>query len=156
MSSSLLDPLYRAATLTFEEMALLYATPLQEPIEGGADAEVAVGFTGPLRGRLVVRAFGGVLPVLAANILGQEEEPAPQLQRDALGEVANVICGNLLPAIGGPDALFLLDAPAPPERVPASDAFPELPVAGVALDLECGRAEVLLFLGDAGEAGTPA
>ncbi len=151
---SLVDPLYFAATLTFEEMALLCARLLPEPIEDAAEAEVSVAFTGPLHGRIVVRTFDGVLPVLAANLLGEDNAPAPELQRDALGEVANVICGNLLPALGGRDALFRLEAPragAPRGAAPVP-AAPE-PDAGVALDLECGRAQVLLFLADPAHGG---
>ena len=155
MSSSLLDPLYRAATLTFEEMALLYATPLQEPIDMPVAAEVAVAFTGPLCGRVVVRTYGGVLPVLAANLLGEDDEPPQRLQADALGEVANVICGNLLPAIGGPEAVFRLAAPSMGDTTAGGGEFPDLPVADVSLDLECGRAQILLFLTDGGPGSSP-
>lgn len=149
MSSSLADPLFRAATLTFEELALLYATPLTDPIQATPEAEIAVAFHGLLRGRLVLRAFDGLLPTLAANMMGDDAAPPRQLQLDALGEVANVICGNLLPAVGGVDEIYGLDTPrAIGEATGGPDEIPELPVADVSLELEGGRAQVLLYLCD--------
>ena len=109
----------------------------------GPDAAVSVGFRGPFEGRLVVRAFGGVLPTLAMNMLGEEEAPPAALQRDALGEVANVICGNLLPAIAGSREVFRLDAPVPEGPEAAAPGAPLL--SSAVLGLEDGRAEILLY-----------
>ena len=49
---------------------------------------------------------------LAANMLGvSDAEADARTRRDALGEVANVVCGNVLPLVGGRHAVFHLGAP---------------------------------------------
>ncbi len=151
MSSTTARCLSRATTATFEELALLFpeldltaeqaATPL--------DVAVSVEFRGPLTGRLVVRASQCVLPAIAANMLGAEASQQAPLQRDALGEVGNVICGHVLPLIAGADKIFNLAAP----RVVDSGAAPhrddDEPVARVQIGVEEGRVEVVLYLFDA-------
>jgi chemotaxis protein CheY-P-specific phosphatase CheC len=57
---------------------------------------VSVRFYGPKSGRLEVRASAEIVPALTANMLGAEEAVDPQLQRDALGELGNVLCGNVV------------------------------------------------------------
>src|ERR1041384_1172972 len=99
MTSTMRSPLLAAATTTFESLALLLpssevsATEAAEP----ATHAVRVAFTGPLRGWLEVRVTDDVARSLAENMLGVDDADAP-LVRDALGEVANGVCGNLLPA----------------------------------------------------------
>jgi CheY-specific phosphatase CheX len=45
-------------------------------------------------------------------MLGAEsEEISPDQQKDALKEATNVVCGNFLPEIAGPEAVFHIDAP---------------------------------------------
>ena len=153
MTTTTLPPLLRAATSTFESLALLVAEPA---LAGDASPApmlhaVSVGFRGPARGRLVLRVSDDVRAALAANMLGVAD-PAPALQVDALGEVANVICGNLLPALAGSAAVFRLAAPMP---LPADGALHpadgERRAETVAVAVEAGRAELVLFLvvGDA-------
>jgi len=36
---------------------------------------VSVEFKGPFSGKLLVRVCGGLLPILAANMLGEEKAP---------------------------------------------------------------------------------
>src|SRR5262245_19442049 len=113
MPETLDQPLYAAAAAAFKAFAFIYAEPTEPHlgVDSREDASAAVDFEGPLSGRLVLRVSGGVLPTLAATMLGQDEPPAAALQRDALGEVANVICGALLPTLGGPSAVFALARP---------------------------------------------
>jgi len=111
---------------------------------------VEVRFTGPLAGRLVLNVSRGVLPGVAGNMLGIEpEEVSESDSLDALGELANVICGNVLPEIAGDRAMFDLSRPAPPVTSPAAP-----PQTRVEVGLEAGRAEVAIYL-EAGEAGLP-
>lgn len=137
--------LLRVASSTFEDLGFLLPerelTPGQR--EAPLDGAVSVEFAGAFHGRVELRLFGGVLPVLAMNMLGESGPPSEALQRDALGEVANVICGNVLPLLAGAREVFRLSAP-----VPASAAAPaEAPACAARLGLEQGRAEVLLFAG---------
>lgn len=101
--------LRRAVTSTFEQVAFL----LLEPVDGDdrvdfQSRERQVRFTGPVSGRLVLRVAADALPMLAMSMLGSDAEPTPAEQVDALGELANMICGNAVPALGAGDGLFSL------------------------------------------------
>jgi len=148
MTSIPQSPLQTASTSTFESLALLL--PDVVPSTGQLAAPLAHGvrvqFAGPLTGALALHVSDDVARALAANMLGVDAvrgEPADaqRLIRDALGEVANVICGNLLPALAGRTAVFELGAPAP---VPVDD--PARPVAAITLGIDSGRADVALHL----------
>jgi CheY-specific phosphatase CheX len=138
-------PLAEVATRTLEEMCFFFAMPLlsDEQRDASADAAMTVRFRGPMSGQLVVRLCGGVLPMLASNMLG-DADGSPTMQRDALGEVANVICGNLLPIIGGASDEYVLESAQPTVVL---DRGGVTPVASVKLGLEdSGRADLFLFL----------
>jgi CheY-specific phosphatase CheX len=104
------------------------------------EATVSVDFNGPFSGKLLVRVCGGLLPIIATNMLGEEDVLSKSLQYDALGEIANVICGNMLPEIAGSDQIFHVSAP---EIV---DDIDLPPVAEVQVGLGTGRADLLLFV----------
>ena len=134
-----------ATASTFEELALLCGDliggreDITEPLAGG----VRVEFAGPMRGSLVLRVTTAALDVAAANMLALDAPPDESLRRDALGEVANVICGTVLPALAGARAEFLLGAPC---WIGAGGTAGESAVAEAWVPLECGRAEVALYL----------
>lgn len=134
--------LCRTAKATFEELAFLVAgcAPLADTSFAPAADPVAVRFHGATAGRLELRVAQAVLPVIASNMLGNDEPPAADLQQDALGELANVICGNILPALAGPRAVYRLDPPTPHTATGGE------PAAAVRLELEDGWAEVRLVL----------
>jgi CheY-specific phosphatase CheX len=136
--------LYQAAILTFEE--LLFAFPVAGTNEVGIDdansVEVAVGFHGPFSGELVLRIENDALSAVASNMLGDEEPLREEMLRDVLGEIANVICGNALPAIAGKQEIFRLNAPdfrAVPVRVSEASA-----IAHIGLDE--GKADISIYL----------
>jgi CheY-specific phosphatase CheX len=137
-----------ATASIFEELALLCADPsadrerAAEPLVGG----VRVDFTGPVRGTLVLQVTAGALDAAAANMLALDAPPAEALRRDALGELANVVCGTLLPALVGRRAVFTLDAPRWLDGAAASDGAP---VAATSVTLDEGRVDVALHLPDA-------
>ena len=149
MNDKIAKALYRAAALTFEELGFMFPSADLDPLQKYAtvDAVGCVDFEGPHNGRLVVKMCGGVLPVLAANMMGELEPPTDKLQADALGEIANIVCGNLLPTLAGAKQVFQLKTP----RVLAmTDDFAPVagqpPTAGAHVGLEEGRADLLLFL----------
>lgn len=148
MSSTTARSLSQATTATFEELALLFPeTELSaEQAAAPLDVAVSVEFRGPLTGRLVVRASQSILPAIAANMLGAEESRQAPLQRDALGEIGNVICGHVLPLIAGADKIFNLSAPLVVDgsALPQRDA--DEPAARVQIGVEDGRAEAILYL----------
>lgn len=116
--------------------------------QGAAPLDVAasVEFRGPMTGRLVLRASSGILAEVANNMLGADDSRPAALQRDALGELANVICGHVLPMVGGRDAVFHLAAPLlhATGELPTRDT--DTPAAQVQVGIEQGRAEATLFL----------
>jgi CheY-specific phosphatase CheX len=106
--------LQRATTATFESLALLFP----ELLPGDAHANISfaaivnVTFRGADSGRVIVGVTADVLTALTENMLGASSLPDARVQRDALGELANVVTGNLLPLVYGAAPVFRLDAPA--------------------------------------------
>jgi CheY-specific phosphatase CheX len=142
MSSSLQTPLFQAAAGTFEELALLMPGDVlgDEQQAAPLDCGVAVDFEGPITGTLEVRMSRTALPSLACNMMGEFDEPSDELQRDALGELANVITGNVLPLLAGTTAVFRLH---PPRTI--GDAVGDAS-ATADIGLDDGRAQVRLVL----------
>jgi CheY-specific phosphatase CheX len=141
------SPLLAAATTTFESLALLLPSVELTPAEAAVAAThaVRVAFTGPLRGALEVRVTADVARSLAENMLGVDDAD-PSLVRDALGEVANVVCGNLLPDIGGREAVFHLSAPEPLDAAAAPQPAASGTKLVASLGVDGGRADLALLL----------
>ena len=144
------EALYSAAITTFEDLAFAVADRDAAGIEtANWVGEARVAFVGPWSGELVVRLDAAALARLAANMLGDDVPPTAELQRDALSELANVICGHVLPSLAGSDVVFYLQAPV----FGAADDRPEdQDGVRVALSLDGGHAEVILH-GAGAEAG---
>ena len=139
--NKLQQPLERATTSTFEELTLLWAEENAASPDGAFDHAMRVRFHGGAEGFLEVRASRGLMITAAANMLGDDNLVSHEMGVDALGEVANVICGNVLPQIAGTEGVFRLDAPA------ACDARASVRAdARCALSLDGGRVEVLLVV----------
>ena len=148
MPEQLATPLSRAATESFETLAFCFVElgPLEPFSPDEVDGVVVVAFRGPFSGALALQLSGGILATLTANMLGLDETPSPELQLDALGEAANVICGNVLPRVAGPSAMFSLGAPAHFEHwEDALAAVGQQPTL-IRLRLEGGRADVAFSL----------
>ena len=136
--------LHQAAILTFEELGFMFPTARLDETElsGENGAVTSVSFTGAVNGELVLQVGRAMLPIIAANMLGDDEPVDEEMQRDAFGEIANVICGNALPAIAGSQAVFRLGAPAF-NSLSKKDVKPD---ATAYLELEEGFANILLYL----------
>ena len=148
MLSTMERCLSRALTATFEDLALICPDTKLSDLQSAAvtDVAVTVSFNGPLSGRLVLRASAEILPGIAENMLGADGEYPLALQRDALGELANVICGNVLPMIGGAAAVFVLSAPH--EYVTGGEPQRCTPVSRACIGIDNGRAVAQLLLSD--------
>lgn len=145
--------LLQAATSTFESLALLFPEPCSA--EGAEfiplDAAFSVTYHGAGTGRVVVGVTAGVLPALAENMLGAAAAPDQRMQRDALGELVNIVTGNVLPLINGATAVFTLDAPTPEGDEPFRARAGETQVAMTRLQMDEGEAVLALFT----QAGDP-
>jgi CheY-specific phosphatase CheX len=115
MNDKINEILEGIAAETFEGLAFLFGFP--EEVENAPQSEsmmVKVGFQGSFSGQLVMAVTRQTVQELTANMLGLddgEENISPDDLADALKETINVICGNLLPAIGGKDAVFDIRQP---------------------------------------------
>ena len=72
-----------------------------------------IEFTGPVNGRLTLRCGEGVARSLASNLLGTEQDDL-QTQTsawDALAELLNVVCGNLVTVLFDDQKPFQLSPP---------------------------------------------
>ena len=143
--------LISTARSTFESLALLYAdaAPPAEPPDGTALA-AHVAFSGvadgeSVEGVLAVAVTDDVAAALAENMLGAAAA-GPTERRDAVGEFANVVCGHVLSAAAGPEAVFSLAAPAPAPGAAVGDG--PRAVWRAWLDVEGGRACVTLDVPD--------
>jgi len=145
------EMLSQVAADVFEELAFMLSMSEEEGEDTHAPLSVAAGisFEGPFPGVLIASVSESILPALASNMLGldDEAEPQPDQQQDALKELVNVVCGNLLPAIAGPKVVFKVHAPeiigegsgvAPPKGA--------LPTSVARVTLHEGRAEFKLFV----------
>ncbi|HEU5208946.1 MAG TPA: chemotaxis protein CheX [Longimicrobiales bacterium] len=144
MSATLEQTLCSAAIYTFERMVFLLPDIPPDEIQRrqNVEAVATISFSGPARGRLQVHAGQGLLPRLTANMMGMDVAPEA-LQLDALGEIANVICGQVLPALHPVSAFEYM----PPRVVTGTGSDDEqVPSARIELGLESSRAELLLFL----------
>ncbi|MBI2886037.1 MAG: chemotaxis protein CheX [Chloroflexi bacterium] len=148
MDDRLAVELLRATASTFEDLCFMFL--VSEPEEGSAPirprAVAQVLFRGPLDGRLTVQVDRAVLRSIAVNMLGDEEAPSSAQQRDALGELANVICGHLLPRVTSPLEVFQMGAPRVRELRASAPDGGDPPAAAVQVLLDEGPAEVRLFL----------
>lgn len=128
----------------FEEFGLLLPDP--EPSKAQRAAPLAAGlrvvFYGPRRGELRLDIHGvTLLGELARNLLGLAEIPDAELQRDALRELGNVLCGNLLPRLTDGESKFVI---APQECGPVPQAAPLMDRAQAKAEIGVGDGRALV------------
>jgi CheY-specific phosphatase CheX len=151
MSDRLDAALRDTARETFEQLAFLLPPADEGAQDPGPERSVRVAFRGPFRGELSIALSAAALPPLAANMLGVDDpvETTAAERDDAFRELANVVCGNLLPRIAGRGPVFEVDTP----RVTPEQGGPDAPAAGTpaaeaVVPLECGRASLRLCVDD--------
>jgi CheY-specific phosphatase CheX len=140
----------QVVTETIEKLVFMFASPYQSENSNEEDPDigVTVSFNGPFSGSLSMKVSAEVLSEITVNMLGvdSEDEITPEDQSDALKETINVFCGNILPAIGGKQAVFNIDAP---EIIPLGEDIKvkdgEKLVSAVKLSLDEGRCDLILF-----------
>ncbi len=114
MTESLEQAVVEAAILVFETAAFMSIWPATESDGELAPPDVAarMGFRGPRTGTLTLRVASSMLPVLADNMLGESDaDDAREKGQDALRELLNMICGNVLTAWQGEETIFDLSPP---------------------------------------------
>lgn len=99
-----------------ETLAFMFADPAdKEDIETDSPEciKVRMSFSGAKCGRLELAAHTELCAQLTANVLGLDLDDALVRTQadDALKELLNVTCGNLLTALAGQDPVFDLSLP---------------------------------------------
>ncbi|OQY57703.1 MAG: hypothetical protein B6245_15690 [Desulfobacteraceae bacterium 4572_88] len=151
MKEKIKETLYHVAEDVLEKLAFIFSFPEdeRESIDYEAAVAVRVSFDGPFSGTLILALSTEALPELAGNMLGLDdvEETTVADQHDALKELINVICGNLLPAISGKQSIFNVDTP---EILGKDDSIADHdrhdPIAIAKLDLDEVQCDLLLFV----------
>lgn len=149
------EPLLRQiAGQVLETMAFAMVMPRPEspdaPVPESEPAVCAtVRFDGAATGTLSLTVPRAAVNELSANMLSQDD--ATEQQRlDAIGELANIICGNVLPTLLGQSAVFNLARPqvlaVGLDPAPDADLATVAPTTATRLDLEQGWAQVQLTL----------
>ena len=143
--------LYETAANALEALGFMFTglVSTQEQLEAEANLSAEVKFDGPIHGTVHVTLCGGVLKQLTSNMLGEDEDtpPSDEDQRDALGELANVICGNLLPHIGGTEAVFDVGSPVVLLHNDLKNGEAK-PAAQTEVGLDRGRADIAVYIAD--------
>lgn len=139
--------LERVAARVLGDVTCLLARPLgtaHPRVETWAAAGARLRFRGRWRGYMELWAPRDAASVLAADLLGQAEDDAstPDVAFDAVMEMLQVLCGNMLAALAGPDWAFSLGTPRRQERlVPFSESE-----RGIEAWLEAGGHPLLMRL----------
>jgi CheY-specific phosphatase CheX len=147
MTEQIREALSQVAIEMFEKLAFMFAFPAEGEAGQQIEDMVSAGvvFSGPFSGQVTIHISTAVLPELAANMLGLDDEADVTLdqQYDALKESLNVVCGNLLPAIAGREAIFNMETPKVLSRneMPGSD-----PVARIRLEFDEGECELAIYV----------
>jgi chemotaxis protein CheX len=99
-----------------EQLAFMFGESVapKDLVDAGESfVKVEMGFTGELDGSLWMVLTEEVCPEIAANVLGldPDDKIAADRSYDAIKEVLNVTCGNLLTSISGEEPIFDLSIP---------------------------------------------
>jgi len=153
MDEQIKKRLHRVAEEILEKLAFMFSFPEDEGGEINYDAVVAasVSFAGPFSGNLIMVVSEQILPELTGNMLGLDDKDETTLEQrhDALKELINVICGNLLPTIAGKHSIFNVNAPVIlPGGTNFSSDDGNKPVSAVRLSIEDEPCNILLFVKD--------
>jgi CheY-specific phosphatase CheX len=144
--------LKEAAIRTFENICFMFVEPDLEDTQKNLALEAAaeVKFRGNYSGKLIIESRGGLSLAIAVNMLSNNH-PGSQQKKDALGEIANIICGNVVPALGRRKELgYKIESPVFLKKIELMKMKEEKkkPLAEVTLNFNEGRADIKFFVDD--------
>lgn len=109
------ESIEQVVTEVLEQLAFVFADPAQAdemPGELGQGVAVRIGIHGAGTGTLTVVSGHAVCAELAANLTGEDaDDIEPEAAAQALMELTNVLCGQLLTQIAGTEPVFDLEPP---------------------------------------------
>ncbi|HYQ15847.1 MAG TPA: chemotaxis protein CheX [Polyangiaceae bacterium] len=99
----------------FESLCFMMPAPSQGSLSpepaGVSRLVLAVDFRGAARGSLQLTLPDSMIASVASSMLGEDGPLELSVQYDAACELANIVCGNVLPRIAGERAVFDLASP---------------------------------------------
>ncbi len=140
-----LDPntLARLVVDALERTAFVLADPCDEPEQlPPADTFAQIDFSGPTKGSVELLASREFAKNLAASILGTDASQVTDLQsEEALRELANIVGGSVITALGGSDCRFSLGLPRLGRaQATGDDTMCVLDAEGQRLEVHCHHA----------------
>jgi CheY-specific phosphatase CheX len=113
MTSAWNDALAQAIRDVFENLCFMLPShpKLSIPPPSASQVLLAVDFRGAGVGTLHLALPDRMVAPIAAAMLGADDELELSEQYDAVCELANIVCGNVLPLIAGERAVFDLSSP---------------------------------------------
>lgn len=114
MNEAWSDALARAVSDVFENLCFMLPAPrgsLPPQVDGVSRVVLAVDFSGAGHGSLHLVLPDSMVAVVAAAMLGEDGPLELSEQYDAASELANIVCGNVLPLVAGERRVFDLASP---------------------------------------------
>jgi CheY-specific phosphatase CheX len=150
MKTKIENLLKEAAIRTFENICFMFVEPDLEDTQKNMALEAAaeVKFQGIYSGKLIIESRGGLSLAIAVNMLSNNH-PSSQQKKDALGEIANIICGNIVPALGRRKEMgYKIESPTFFKKSELLKEEKKKPLAEVTLNFNEGRADIKFFVDD--------
>lgn len=149
MSKKFKDKIFDIAVNAFEVTCFMFPLEEQEIEEGAKFSEdvkrAAVDFNGAAEGRMIIHPSEELLTAIAANMLGVEN-PSEDEESGALCEIANIICGNIVPLFAEDDDICYVE---PPVIVEENTAVPQdienIETENVQIYLDEGTVEISVY-----------
>ncbi|MGP8154859.1 MAG: chemotaxis protein CheX [Smithella sp.] len=148
MKAKIKKALEEAAVNTFEDICFMYQVPELKDVQKNLTLEAAaeVKYRGDYTGKLLIETRGGLFSAIAANILSIDS-PSSQQKRDALGEIANIICGNVVASLGRSRLGYKIESPnALKKDELLKDKRQGKFLVEIAMNFNEGRADIKFFV----------
>jgi hypothetical protein len=105
------DALGVAVVVALEGLCFVSAEGFLDEQPGEPARCATVSFTGPSSGVVCVAVPTSLVPTLFGDLMDGSGGADDGAVADALGELTNIVCGNVLPRIHGKSAAFALSPP---------------------------------------------
>jgi len=149
MKTRIENALIEASIRTFEDVCFMYLVPELKDSQKELVVEAAaeVKYKGEYTGKLIIEARGELFTAIATNMLSNEI-PNTQQKKDALGEIANIICGNIVPSLGRQGGRgYKIESPRFLQRDELlKEEGQSAPLAEIVLNFNQGRADIKFFV----------
>lgn len=148
MKTKIEKALEEATISTFEDICFMYPVPELKEIQKNLKLEAAaeVRYRGEFTGKLLIETRGGLFSAIAANILSNDS-PGSGQKKDALGEIGNIICGNIVPYLGLGGRGYKIESPKSLNKDELLKQKSQAkPLAKVTLNFNQGRVDVKFFV----------